>query len=141
MNEEKVLELMNAVQADLDAMEWPADASMLQAACRDAVINALCNEDRDGFGIPPVASVYVKDQQQPVLCRVPEDVQGKDVLAFLGELGAAHQAARVAFAFVDDGEQINVFVMKPSGYLYHIQGRIEGTTFIRTRLIGKNPEP
>jgi len=135
MNEEKFAELANSVQADLDAMEWAADAAMLKAACLQAVMNALGNEDRDGFGIPPVANVYVEDQEQPVFCLVPDDIQGNEVLAFLAELGAAHQAVRVTFAFVDITEHINVFVMKRSGYLYHVQGRIEGTKFIRTRCI------
>jgi hypothetical protein len=121
-------------------MEWAADAPLLKSACLEAVINALGNEDRDGFGISPIAHVHVKDWEGPVLQRVPEHIQGNELLAFLGKLGAEHQAERVTFAFVDTAEQINVFVMKPSGYVYHVQGRIEGTKFVRTRLIGENPK-
>jgi hypothetical protein len=130
VDREKMVDLLKNIQADLDLLEW--DFEPLKAACLGAVSNALTNEKADGFDIPPIVDVWVAGQTGPVLIEMPDEVQGPAVIQFMQHAGQKYEAERVCFAFVDDEERINVFVLLPFGRCYKVQGRIEGMHFIRT---------
>ncbi len=135
-NVDRIADVAKKVQGDLDALDWPeADASIVKAACLGAVLNAFMHETRKGFRLPAVASVYVRNQEQPDLHQVPAEVQGNDHFEFLSRLGATTPGAElVSYAFIDVDEDINVLVLKPDGLLYYVLGRIEGITFVRTKM-------
>ncbi len=137
VDKDKMTDLMISVVADVAAMPWdevePEDMTFVKNAVWGAVLNALSNEKGDGFHIPPIADSLLPDGEEKH-SKVPDDVNGPDVLKFLHYLGQKYQATTVRFSFVDEDDHINTFVMQPLGRVYHIRGNIEGTHFKRTLL-------
>jgi hypothetical protein len=125
---EKTLGLLNSIQADLDQLEWESDE--LNQACCIAGATALAMESNDGFNLPDIVQVFLKDNVIKMV-DIPDEVQGHDVLHFMQHQGQKFEAEHVTCAFVDNDEIINVFVMLPTGRCYKATGRIEGVHFVR----------
>ena len=139
---DKVTGVIHKLRRDLDEMEWPpeADVDMLKLACANAVLNCLVNETRKGFAVAPVAEIVIKDKH-PLLTPVPDDViSGDEIGRFfslvLGKALNVENAEQVRMAFLnDEGRRLNIIAASVKDLVcWIIEGRIEGTTFVRTEI-------
>ena len=86
VDKDKMTDMMISVMADVALLPWdevePEDMTFVKNAVLDATLNALSNEKGDGFHIPPIADSLLPDGEEKH-SRVPDDVNGPDVLKFL----------------------------------------------------------
>ena len=140
--------IVTKLRADLDALEWPADADAeaLKLACANATLNMLINESRHGFGIPAVGEVVRKGRDLPLVSPIPDDLIllpdierwfSNFILAAFHIEGADH--CRLSCTR-DGGKGIFLLVVSLSDLVsWTIEGKIEGASFVRTHIGSVRP--
>lgn len=95
--------------------DWPRRE--VRVAVLQGLLNALANFRRKtGFGIPPTASIFLPGQVVPELLHVPSDLEGGDLVYFLGRQTEEHSGSWSHYSYVTEKEQIATVAVFPTGF-------------------------